>query len=733
MKQHTNTNPVERIGETGKETEFTITSNKQAFEILSAGIYTDPIMAVIRELSCNAFDAMVEAGKGDEPFIIHLPNKLEPYFSVTDNGIGLSDDNLRNMYASYFQSTKTDTNEQIGAFGLGSKSPFSYSKAFDVISRYDGVKRIYTVFINEAGVPTLSEEANVPTTECNGIEVKIAVRSQDYDTFQYKTAQALRYFPVVPVIQGRSDFEFPTFHEHATITPTYVVDKTSNGLTAVQGNVPYRVDADQFTQDLHYSVKQFLNKHGVTLFFDIGMLDVAASREEVRYDEQTSKNLADALQVAFDDYLVQIDTMMSDLTKTGSTWEIYTTLRAKFDSRTSLESLVGPNFKFTSAIANTWMENDKLEYAMGHTYYKIIPYGSGDVRAVRKSHDTDGYGSDRTYHIRPHADTQVVIQDVTKRGSMRMNEKLSKSWMSGVKTIMAIIPTTDRALTKAGVTIVEKDRKAELKAITESFGNPEVKLVSEWTEDVVSEVRATRATGHTFKQYVANFGRSARKHKPHFTEVVQPDGGLYIEIDQLRNIMIGGNKHNISTSTLQSMLEPVLNIINIDQGTNYTSGDVFGLTKKVVKHVAGDSEWQSVSEAYKTAIVAHIDIIEYYKRIGNSHVLDLSDAVTKNSFAKMIRELSTTSDFRNLVEPVIEASKEADALAEHQDHPVSRSDFRSELSTFESYHGITHDVKDDSFFTDADVAPYPMLRHISFDYTQDRKDAKAYIELIEAQ
>lgn len=734
MKQHTNTNPVERIGDTGHETEFTITSNKQAFEILSAGIYADPIMAVIRELSCNAYDAMVEAGKESDPFIIHLPNRMEPYFSVTDNGIGLSDHDLRNMYASYFQSTKTNTNKQIGAFGLGSKSPFSYSKAFDVISRFDGMKRIYTVFINESGVPTMSEEANVETDECNGIEVKIAVRSQDYDTFANKAATMLRYFPIVPTIKGRSSFEFPAFPESATVTDTYVVDKEGSGVIAVQGNVPYRVDASQFTKGMSPSINKFVDRHAITLFFDIGKLDVAASREEVRYDETTSKNLADAIQVAFDNYLVQIDNMMNDLTEKGSTWEIYTTLRAKFDSRTSLEGLVGPNFKFTSDIANQWMKDDKLKYGTEYTYHKIIPYGKGDVRAVRKNHDTTWVGGEREYHIRPHAVTQVVIQDVTVRGSMRMNTKLVVGWVPGIKTIMAIVPITDRVLKNAGVTIVKKDRETELQSIIQSLGNPEVKLVSEWTEDVLSEVRtAARTTGHTFRTLALTSGIRSRAHKPRFKECAEPDnGGLYIEVDPLRNMFFNNNKLSLTNRTMYDMITPVLNVINLSQGTNYKHQDIFCLTKKVVKYVSADKNWSSLEEAYKSSIGEQTDIIEYYKRISNSTVLNLNEAVSEDAFAILVSDLNTNSDFRKLVEPVIKAAEEANEVANDPDHPVSSRDFRVELNQFDKMIGIKHDVKYDGFFSKDDFAPYTMLSHINFAYDRHCTNAREYIELVES-
>ena len=113
---------LSNVGEIG---EFRIRNSAKAFNILSSGLYANKIRAIVRELSCNAVDSHVAAGKQDTPFDIHLPNTLEPWFSIRDYGLGLSHDQVINIYTTYFESTKTDSNEFIGALGLGSKSPFS--------------------------------------------------------------------------------------------------------------------------------------------------------------------------------------------------------------------------------------------------------------------------------------------------------------------------------------------------------------------------------------------------------------------------------------------------------------------------------------------------------------------------------------------------------------------------------------------------------------------------------
>ena len=47
------------------------------FNVLRNQLYSDKVLAVIREYSCNAVDAHTEVGK-DEPILVTLPNQLSP-------------------------------------------------------------------------------------------------------------------------------------------------------------------------------------------------------------------------------------------------------------------------------------------------------------------------------------------------------------------------------------------------------------------------------------------------------------------------------------------------------------------------------------------------------------------------------------------------------------------------------------------------------------------------------
>ena len=170
---------VSNVAEIG---EFRIRNSAKAFSILSSGLYANKIRAIIRELSCNAVDSHAAAGKRDTPFDVHLPNTLEPHFAIRDYGTGLSHQQVTQIYTTYFESTKTASNEFIGALGLGSKSPFSYTDNFTVTAIQNGVKGIYSAFINGDGVPSIALMMQEPTDEPSGVEVKFSVNERyDFD------------------------------------------------------------------------------------------------------------------------------------------------------------------------------------------------------------------------------------------------------------------------------------------------------------------------------------------------------------------------------------------------------------------------------------------------------------------------------------------------------------------------------------------------------------------------
>ena len=291
MITETKTNTITRKG-VQSEGKFQIKATGKAFRILSDGLYSDKIKAIIRELSCNAYDAHVDAGNTDTPFIVHIPNRLEPHFKIRDFGVGLSHNDVINVYTTYFESTKTESNDYIGCLGLGSKSPFSYVDTFSIVSYLNGEKRIYNAFLNEDETPTIALLNESKTDEPNGVEVSFPVQVNDVNRFEEKARTVFSYFKMRPKFTGaKVDVETV---EYMLEGSNWGVRKTkyAGQARAVMGNVAYRLD--DFSGDMNEidkAVVSLIRQVPIDVIFNIGDLEVAASRENLSYNKRTIANI----------------------------------------------------------------------------------------------------------------------------------------------------------------------------------------------------------------------------------------------------------------------------------------------------------------------------------------------------------------------------------------------------------------------------------------------------------
>ena len=287
IKNKIDNEPVlSNVGEVG---EFRIRNSAKAFSILSSGLYANKIRAIIREYSCNAVDSHTEAGRADTPFDVHLPNSLEPWFSVRDYGVGLDEQQVRDIFTTYFESTKTATDELIGGLGLGSKSAFSYTDNFTIVAIKGGIKRVYTAFINEQGVPSIAPMGEEGSNEPNGVEIRFAVEdSYDFRKFQEEARIVYKHFKLRPVVSGGiGEFTFidPEYADRDIIPGVHSVDSSRHNYSyAVMGNIEYPL---QVPANADLGGLEHLLTCGLTIEFAIGELDIQASREGLSYIPET--------------------------------------------------------------------------------------------------------------------------------------------------------------------------------------------------------------------------------------------------------------------------------------------------------------------------------------------------------------------------------------------------------------------------------------------------------------
>ncbi len=286
---------------------FTIHASAKAFKILSSNLYKFKIAAILRELSCNALDSHVDAGN-DEPFVVHLPTQIEPFFSVEDFGTGMTPEQIGELYTGYFASSKTERNDQIGALGLGSKSPFAYTDMFTIDSVKEGIKSTYSAFLDKEGMPTYMLIKSEQTSSHSGVRITFPVPEHDFEEFCREAAIIFWAFVQQPKITGavkryaeyteafknlKVVFEGATWRIYKSYPDSISRKYRSSRAFVRMGNILYPIET--LANDPQFKkVTQYINLP-LILDMPLGSCDINPSREELSYDQLTKDNIHEQL------------------------------------------------------------------------------------------------------------------------------------------------------------------------------------------------------------------------------------------------------------------------------------------------------------------------------------------------------------------------------------------------------------------------------------------------------
>ncbi len=285
------------------------------FNVLRNQLYSDKILAVLREYSCNAVDAHTEAGH-NRPIEVTLPSRLSLELKIRDYGIGLSETDIQEIYAFYGESTKRKSNSLIGQLGLGSKSAFAYGDNFVINSFHNGIKTTYNAYIDPSQIGQIAKLASAPTNEANGVEIVIPVKPADCETFVNTARSLFTFFKVKPIVRGAANFTYeekPSIYSGADWR-IFKADRNSYGrnCVAVMGNIGYNISSSALkldeNNDAEATIERLLSNCDIQLDVPIGELDIAASREGLQYTDRTIDNIKKRI-------LVIRDFLVADITK----------------------------------------------------------------------------------------------------------------------------------------------------------------------------------------------------------------------------------------------------------------------------------------------------------------------------------------------------------------------------------------------------------------------------------
>lgn len=297
MKTTLDTNKHEYVGAISSK-KLGIAANGKAFKELISGIYSDKAYAIARETIANVIDSHVQAGTPDRVFDLRVPTPFEPEYVVRDYGVSMTHETVEDLYSTLFLSTKDDpdsdeSNKFVGKFGLGSKSPFAYTDAFQLTAFLDGKVRFYDIAFN-GGEPLTTLYAIEDTDEPNGIQISFPVDPKDCPDFERAIVRALEGVGVEPNFLGKK----PALHRRTVIRQGKrwkLLDSTATGSAeAHQGTVLYPLNKNAVIDCPKELFPLFDLK--IHLEFPIGELDIVTSREALSYDANTSANIIKAFE-----------------------------------------------------------------------------------------------------------------------------------------------------------------------------------------------------------------------------------------------------------------------------------------------------------------------------------------------------------------------------------------------------------------------------------------------------
>lgn len=262
------------------------------------GAYDNPYRAVLREYTSNAYDEHVQCGQ-TRPVEVQMPNELSPILKVQDFGRGLTREELKG-FGTIGKSTKRDSNETTGGFGMGSKSALAASSQFTVVSVKNGKRNTVIVARDENNVPHMNFLAETETDDPSGttIIVPITDASKFDDLEDFWVGWKRGSILVDDEEPKRSVYDSSNFNSVANGVAYNDRQNISAGRDMVRvliNQVYYKLPYSK----LGLSFKQWELLRYYIVKIDNGSVDIAPSRESLVYNARTTAALKERFEEVF--------------------------------------------------------------------------------------------------------------------------------------------------------------------------------------------------------------------------------------------------------------------------------------------------------------------------------------------------------------------------------------------------------------------------------------------------
>lgn len=277
--------------------------------------YGKPYEAVLREYTSNALDEHVLTNQS-RPVEISLPTPLSPNLVIRDWGRGMDRNDLR-AYSRFGFSSKRDTDEQRGGFGLGSKSGLAIASQFTVSSIKNGKRNVAIIGRDVHGSPSTGYLPETDSDLPNGTTITIPTSEVRRFRTAIEEGIFLGWKPGTILINGQAPDR--SVHDAKYFTPLKDFGWEVTGYSAAPGGyytgkvmiagVLMEINWDDAKVEDRNLRKGYLSNIIVKL--DNGSVELLRSREGLIFDARTIKAINDRVDdlvgIARVEYQNQID------------------------------------------------------------------------------------------------------------------------------------------------------------------------------------------------------------------------------------------------------------------------------------------------------------------------------------------------------------------------------------------------------------------------------------------
>ena len=466
-----NTTDIIDAGESPAEYMVSRVSEQGAARIMSmvVDMYSDPCMAVVREYIANAVDATIVAGTGIAVQVT-VPTVMDPNFIVTDKGTGIDKDGLESAFLAFAASTKTDTNDLVGYFGVGAKSAWTVCESFIVDTIKDGKRNVVRAS-RDLKHEVLVSDAN--TDSENGTTITVPVNPDAANWSQLINTVASAHKQGAVVVDGK---DVRSIHSRTEwIGPVHFADDTSTrswerNIHVVSGGTLFGVP-----EELRKMINDIVPVNNLVIKLDIGSFECTPSREYLIPTETTVSSVKSAL----DEYKKKHDALQRRLVKIGETDPFKAMAKraeALGDAQGDHTILPTDYFVYLSAGSvyragktrndNTcvWQSADDGNIALRHSHNTLVR-DALVITGVRKGMTIKGIGRYMRAYF-PTKRTVLAVTDENETVEFSVHDKGLRHRVDA-SSATTLPKFTVSAKTKGMDTVAWEDMRAEMKVLAE--------------------------------------------------------------------------------------------------------------------------------------------------------------------------------------------------------------------------------------------------------------------------